>query len=229
MRLWLGTIIYVEGFISMEDVCGSRFPLPFSFTVSLFSISRVREAKLKREFSTRERRVEMQGVLQCVKSICPELGSRSKVADQETDASSAKRVLEDSCQLAIPIWNPGGALIEGMDDLAEDGERLVDGGRFEHTSWVVPGKFVIFASGEVNQVDRTNEGYKGGGQSATIGEMGERSWRTCFPHRPCNVQAKNGMRPAGSVVEIGRTNRATFGGGGEDCIEVVDAREVHLK
>lgn len=119
----------------------------------MFSISRVREAKLKREVSKKERRVEIRDILQCVKSICPELGSRCKIADQETNAASTKRILEDSCQLAITVWNPGGALIEGMDDLAEDGEGLVDGGRLKHTSRVVSGKLVVFASGKVDQVD----------------------------------------------------------------------------
>lgn len=120
----------------------------------------MREAKLQWEFSNCIRGIGLFDVLQGIKGIRPEFGSRSEVADQETDTSSTQRVLEDSCQLAITIRNSRGALVERINDLTEDREGLIDGGGLEHTGWVVSSELVVFTSRKVDQVNGTDEGYK---------------------------------------------------------------------
>jgi hypothetical protein len=48
-----------------------------------------------------------------------------------------KSHLQDSSQFGVAVWNARGTIVQGIDDLAEHKERLVDTARLDHSIFVV--------------------------------------------------------------------------------------------
>ena len=93
-----GTVVYQIDQLRLGRVKGGD--PPFSLTTGLFSISFVRDAKLRRQFIEFTNTTRAGGHrLECVQRILPELVARREIANKQANRRAAQCILQNSCQL----------------------------------------------------------------------------------------------------------------------------------